>query len=335
MRKSAACLVVGMAGCLWFAAAVRGEEPAGPQHRVEVAVELKWPLEGSLSFFKHVFGQACEQAAPAKTAATPCPSDMFERIGIDFDVLPAVGEHQILMFPPFVSAPAVCPQGACLPNACLNGACFSGPAPQFGAVKFVTGCPGECVSSCAAAGCTAAKCSATNCTAAGCAVRCSGECPCTPKSSACACDDCQCGDCKCSPAASKLPHAGLIEHLLEVSVEKAALEATLEAHSALAEEREEMFSTVAELMVENAKLTAKLEFQGERDELNKQLLELATQNVQLKAEIAVTQATAKIMGESLQLALEKERLQSRVAELERQVQGDEVIRTAKRPKATR
>ena len=168
------------------------------------------------------------------------------------------------------------------------------------------------------------------CAAACTAAKCGADCACSAKSAGCDCDDCRC--CQECSGASRAKHDrdSLIEHILEISTEKAALEAVLEAHTSFAEERQEMFESLAELTAENAKLTAKLEFQAEREELHKQFQELAAQNAHLKAEVALTEARVKLMQESFQLAVEKQRLEQRVAELERHaLQGN--VRTAKQP----
>jgi hypothetical protein len=295
--------MVSIGGCLVFAAATaRGVEPPKPQNRVEFQVKVHSPWLAKVPILKEIFAQAgqphaCEQPGceqKAQCQAGSCP------LAVDFE-FPIAGPHG-----PVVFWHGVGPAGAC--QVC--------PLPA----------------SAGAAVCSEAKCLLAECGAGPCCQQATSQ----IKTAACPCDNCQCcAACPCASATASHTRCGrdkLVDHLIEISAERAALEATLEAHSSLAEEREEAFSTVAELMAENARLTAKIEFQGERDELTRQLLELATQNAQLKAEVALAEATAKLTRESLQLALENERLQGRVAELERRA-GDEGVRTARQPKA--
>ena len=209
-----------------------------------------------------------------------------------------------------------CEQKACEHKAECQGPCpigvdFEFPTPHGPVVLFshpVAAPPGVCQICPPPAAAFAAACTAARCCAEG---------ACSAKSAACDCDDCQCCKGCCGSSHAKHDHDSLIEHILEISTEKAALEAALEAHTSFAEERQELLGSLAELTAENAKLAAKLEFQAERDELNKQLHELAAQNAQLKAEVALTEARVKLMQESFQLAVEKQRLEQRVAELER------------------
>lgn len=337
MHKSVAGWVV-VISCLGLTA-VRGEEPVKqPRSRVELSVDFAWPVKGNLQYCKEANGVAAESGAAAKApAAAACPSDKWERIGIDFEGLPFVGgDNALFMLPQFI---APCPSGPCPPCAGPAMAFHHAPlaiSAPLGA-RVCTGeanpCTGDC--KCCPAGCCTAGVCKEACCKAGCVSRCAGDCPCAQtvaKSAACPCIDCQCGECRCNPPDALAHHpAALWQRLLEATAARAALEATVEAHVALAEEREEMFGSVAELMAENAKLTARLESQREHDELHQEMLKLVKQNLELKAELALTEAKAKLAQETAQLAVEKHLLTARIAELERQ-NGGEQIRTAKRQK---
>ncbi len=223
----------------------------------------------------------------------------------------AAASGKVLIVPDFA---APCLPGACPPNSCPSGA----PC----AVS-------ECCKCCPAA-CRAASC----CAQGTCQVAARAGCACGD----CACGQCQCGDCPCRPAvhtAGKCQRDRFWERLVEISAEKAALEAALEAHTSFAEERNDMFSTLAELMTENAKYAAKNELQADRDELVNQLHEVTAQNALLKASAELADARSKLVRESLELTLQNERLQLRVAELERQAGSQEPERTARPAKGTK
>jgi hypothetical protein len=306
-------MFVLVTGCS-LAAAAFGVEPPCPENRVEFQVKVHSPWLAKVPILKELFEELGKQQAEAQAVqhgpvqqAPSCPQAQ-ERIGVDF-AFPTVDGPVVMFSHPLLHGPG------CVPGFC--------PAPAMG---------------CAV--CDEAKCLLSACGAGVCCEQ--GKCQAaTAKSSHCCCDECECGDCQCSctccaaqSTARSIHHHELFERLLEAQTERAALEATVEAHEALAEAREESYSSVAELMVENAQLKAKLEFQAEKEELHKQLAELAAQNAQLKSEVALTEAKARLSIESTLLALEKERLQARVAELEKKAAG-EGIRTAKRNKTTR
>ena len=304
------CTICG--GMVLVAAAVAaGQEPARPAHRVECEIDLQWPLTGNLVYLKEVLeqlGKSHEQKAACQAPA--CPAE--KAIGFDFHVIPG---SQVLVLP---DPAAHCTTGVCQANACA-----------LPATSAVSACGKCCPAECCVSGC-AAKCgtaTATHVTAkAGCAC------------DDCECHKCQCIDCPCRPAAhtasSQCQRDKFWEHLVEISSEKAALEAALEAHTSFTEERNEMFGSLAELMTENAKLTAKVELQGERDELVKQMLELTAQNAQLKASAELADARIKLMQESLELAVQNQRLAHRVAELEQQA-GQESARATRATKRVR
>jgi len=297
MRRFSA-IVALISGCT-LAAVVSGVEPPGPENRVEFQVKVHSPWLAKVPILKEFFEELSKQQAQTQ-AVQSCPENKFERIGVDFG-FPTVDGPVVMFSHPFGGP-------GCLPNVC-----------QLPAVGCVA--------------CDEAKCLLAACGAGPCCEQ--GKCQATAtKSADCCCDDCECGTCRCSSPSLAHHHGKLFERLLEVSVERAALEALVEAQATQGEEKEEMFSSVAELMVENAQLKAKLEFQSERDEFHKQLAELAAQNAALKAEVALTEAKAKLTIESTLLAVEREQLQARIAELEKK-SGGEAIRTAKRPKTAR
>jgi len=121
------------------------------------------------------------------------------------------------------------------------------------------------------------------------------------------------------------------QQIVDLGSEKAALEATLEAHEAIVEAKEEIFESLAELMAEKAALEAKLELQGEREEMSKQVHKLTAENARLKAQVELASLRTEMLQKTMQVAVENEHLKRRVAELERQ--GAEELaaaRTAKR-----
>jgi len=122
------------------------------------------------------------------------------------------------------------------------------------------------------------------------------------------------------------------EQIVELASEKAALEATLEVHEAIAEAKEELYESFTELVAEKAALEAKLEAQGEREELAKRVHELATENAHLKARVELANLRTEMMQKTMQVAVENEHLKHRVGELERQSAGENAAtaRAAKR-----
>jgi hypothetical protein len=138
--------------------------------------------------------------------------------------------------------------------------------------------------------------------------------------------------------------------VIEISAEKAGLEAVLEAREQIHTERSEMFESLAELLaekgkaearsemfevlakvlVEKAKLEAHVEAQAQHVKLNAEMHKLLVENARLKAHGELASQREELMREALQLALENERLKHRVAELERH-QHSGAARTAAKP----
>jgi len=120
------------------------------------------------------------------------------------------------------------------------------------------------------------------------------------------------------------------EEIVELASQKAALEAAVEAHEAIAEAKEAMFESLSELIAEKAALEAKVEFQAERDELNKHVQELAAENARLKAQSELASVRLETLQQTMHIAAENEHLKLRLAELERHFDSDAAARTAKR-----
>jgi hypothetical protein len=92
-----------------------------------------------------------------------------------------------------------------------------------------------------------------------------------------------------------------------------------------------MFESLAEALIEKAKLEAKLEMVEHRDALLKEMVALHAENARLKAQTELAQQKEELLQTQLATVLENERLKQRVAELERQQGGDgESTLTAKR-----
>jgi hypothetical protein len=152
------------------------------------------------------------------------------------------------------------------------------------------------------------------------------------------CDKEHCCECEVVKATLAAKHAAghsaddkpTWEQIVGMASEKAALEATLEAHSEIAAAKEEIFESLAELMAEKAVLEAKLELQGEREELSKQVQKLTAENARLKAQVELASLRTEMLQKTMQVAVENEHLKHRVAELERQSVESTAARTAKR-----
>jgi hypothetical protein len=150
------------------------------------------------------------------------------------------------------------------------------------------------------------------------------DCPCATKAASAKCCTEECCEVKAS-AETAVSHETVTcpchaswERTLELVAEKAALEASLEAHETVLEAKTEMFESLAGLMMEKAKLEARLEHQAQRTELAKQIQELSAENARLKAHVELAHQREEMLRQTMQLALENERLKLRVAELERQ-----------------
>lgn len=236
-------------------------------------------------------------------------SDGMERIGIDFELgqsIPAqwlfgaAGDDCQKCFAFEVTA---CKAGKCQPCGC--------PAKQCASDQ-------RCAQSCDLATCEAAKCCASKCCAEKCGIA--------------NCGVAKCGIASACPAAaiwSGPQQHPLIAHIIELSSEKAALEAALAVQEAMLEQKAEMLEAFAELAAEKAKLEAQQELQGERDGVTSKMLELAVENARLKAQLELADAKAAFIQQVTQISLENEHLKLQVAQLKLQAESDET-RVSKR-----
>ncbi|MCI0360953.1 MAG: hypothetical protein L0211_20940 [Planctomycetaceae bacterium] len=222
---------------------------------------------------------------------TPCAEEL-ERIGVDFELSHTGPDCPILRFGPI--GLAICTDdGACV---CTGKECAAG--------KVAVAC--------------AAKCGEANC--------CCGE------------GKCCCGQCQCAAAiASQTAHQKAVcqcegreelwEHLVELSAEKAAAEAALEAR----EEHFELLDALVEMATKSAALEGKLEAQAQHHGVLERMVELAVENAQLKARAELAEAKAEMLKETLPVAVEKEMLARRVAELEERLAAEDAgLRTTRR-----
>jgi hypothetical protein len=270
-------------------------------HSTGVPILSKLPYVSRL--FKNVVvvhEPGCEGGQCPKT---PCAEEL-ERIGIDFELCP---DCPVVRFGPIELS--ICGED----EACV--------------------CHGkECPASCAQSACSSVDKVVAACTANCCEGKCGeGKCCCGE-------GKCACGQCRCAAAiASEIAHksvachcAGreeLWEHLVELSAEKAAAEAALEAR----EEHSELLDALVEMATKSAALEARLEAQAEHHHVLERMVELAVENAQLKARAELAEAKAEMLKESLPVAVEKELLAHRVAELEeRLAASDAGLRTAKK-----
>lgn len=105
------------------------------------------------------------------------------------------------------------------------------------------------------------------------------------------------------------------ERIIELTAHNAALEATLEAQGELVQAqgefqdaRAEMMEHFAEVLVEKAKLEAKVESLAHQAEFTKEMLTLASENARLKAQIEMGEAKLAMIHEMAKLAIENEQL---------------------------
>ena len=231
--------------------------------------------------------------------------DGLDRIGIDFEI---VGQNM----------PAQWLFGAA-GDDCQKCFAFEVTACKTAGGQ-ACGCPAKscasdqrCAQSCDLAKCEVAKCCADKCDIAKCGVA-------------------ECGVVSACPAAAiwagPQQHP-LIAHIIELSSEKAALEAALAVQEAMLEQKAEMFEAFAELAAEKARLEAQQELQGERDGVTSKMLELAGENARLKAQLELADAKAAFIQQVTQISLENEHLKLQVAQLKLQAEIGET-RVSKR-----
>jgi|GEM_PF-6069910 Multidrug resistance efflux pump len=304
-----AAWVAGMVLIFGGFALVSGDEPKGQEtkctdktcqekqcqyHSTGVPILSKIPYVSRL--FKTV-GIVDEPSCEAgQCMKTPCAEE-FERIGIDFEC-PTCPNCPVVRFGPIELA--ICGE---------NEACACPSAGKVGVGKVAVACAAKCCEE---------KCGEGKC--------CCGE------------GKCCCGQCQCAAAiAAHIAHkstacqcAGreeLWEHLIELSAEKAAAEAALEAR----EEHSELLDALVEMATKSAALEARLEAQAEHHHVLERMVELAVENAQLKARAELAEAKTEMLKESLPVAVEKELLARRVAELEERLAASEAgLRTAKK-----
>ena len=284
-----------------------------PRNKCELRLELRGPDVPLLTEIPFV-GRFFQDAAAQQCQGEAC---QLERIGVDFNsdggvmqpvdaarlwhgdcqVCPLPGKHAVFEWLPAKQ----CQVGTCgtdqCASSCDEGKCCAGkccPAAEIHVVSAAACCGGKCAS---------------------------GDCA----SKCCAAGDC--ANCPCK--SDKTAH-----HHVDVIAENAALKATIAGKEALLAAKSEMFESLARLMVENAKLEAKLEMVEHRDAMLKEMVELQAQNTELKLAAELAEEQQGQLEEQLEMVLENERLKLRIAELEKQHQGEPVL-TAKRPKKVR
>ncbi len=98
------------------------------------------------------------------------------------------------------------------------------------------------------------------------------------------------------------------QRIVELTAHNAALETMLEAQEGIQEARAEMMEHFAEVMVEKAKLEAKVEALTQQAELTKEMLSLAGENARLKAQLEMGEAKLALVHEMAKLAIENEQL---------------------------
>ena len=251
------------------------------------------------------------------TNAPPCTEmaygDGLERIGIEFEVGQSIPAQWL-----FGAASDDCQKcfalevtackAECKPCGCSAKQCASEQ---------------RCAQSCDLAACEAAKCCANKC----CADKC-GVAKCGPSK----CEIAECDVVNVCPAAAiwagPQQHP-LIAHIIELSSEKAELEAALAVQEAMHEQKVEVLEAFAELAAEKAKLEAQQELQSERDGVVSKMLELAGENARLKSQLELADAKAAFIQQVTQISLENEHLKLQVAQLKLKAESDET-RVSKR-----
>ena len=269
--------------------------------QVRVEVHGKIPLLEKLPFVNRLFKTAKIEEEVANGEKEP-----FERIGVDFDILPG----HMVSFGPFGECQAVCTEYGC--TFCPNTACAS---------DSKVACNHEC---CKAA--AKVVCNHECCKAAGCKT-CSATQEVTTKLELPRENECQ-QVCNESHVVEQL---AACERITELQVQNAAMQSAIDAHEALAEAKDGIFEMMLELSAENAKLQAQVEFLNERGGLQEKLLESLAENAKLKATIELTEERHAMLKQSLVVSAENERLKLRVAELEQHGQSAaKATKTAKK-----
>lgn len=267
--------------------------------QVRVEVQGKIPFLEQLPIVKHLFQK------PADKPVEQTAENQWERIGVDFDLLPG----HMISFVPFGDCEAICTESGC--TFCpASGACEAKVACRQ-ACKAAVACNHECCKAAVACGKAAVACNHECCQAAGCK---------------------SCSETKEVAAKLELPvaheshqacsehhvaeHFATCEKLTELQVQNASLQSAIDAHEALAEAKDEMFEMLLELSAANSKLQARVEFLKEQSDLQERLMEAMAENAKLKATVELAEERQEMLKQSLEVAVENERLKLRVAELE-------------------
>jgi hypothetical protein len=220
---------------------------------------------------------------PVTDDSTTCTAatDQFERIGVDFDLLP--GHVEFLPHWEHV----ICTENGCVVCPQQN-ACF--------AARIAAQHCGACADS--------------NCTseATGTAVAANHEAkPVTPAD----------GHVRLKMACEGNPHHAACQHVAALQAENAALHAARATSESMLMARSELFEALLGLSVEKARLEARLELIAERDRMREEMLAMQSEIHKLKAAAELAETRQKLIAESMEVALENERLKLRIAELEK------------------
>lgn len=98
------------------------------------------------------------------------------------------------------------------------------------------------------------------------------------------------------------------ERIVELTASNAALEASLEAQTALHEEKSEMMESLAEMAIEKAKLEVQVETLAQQSQITKEMLALISENARLKVQAQMAEAKLTIVHEMAKLTMENEQL---------------------------
>lgn len=274
--------------------------------QVRVEVHGKIPFIDKLPIVKQLFKNA-EVHDTAKD-----DKEMFERIGVDFDLVPG----QMVRFVPFGDCEA----------ACTEYGCTFCPNTEIAASTKVA-CNHEC---CKAA--TTVACNHECCKAAGCKT-CSESKEVAAKLELPVGNECR-QVCNESRVAE---HCGDCDRMTELRVQYHAMQSTMEAHEAFAEAfaeaKDSMFERLLELSSEKAKLEAQVEILSQQGGLQEKLLEALAENAKLKATVELAEERHALLKQSFEVTAENERLKSRIAELEHHGQSAKATKTAKKPQS--
>jgi len=219
-----------------------------------------------------------------KNVGVPADGPNFERIGVDFDFAVDADAEGTM---------TVCPTEAPLFFGALPH-CQAQPAQcQFGPMVFSCQVPG------AAAACATSCCDATACGTA--QNKWSGP-NCASKT----------GVAVTGPQVNSfVAHCSAAECLHALNREDSTF-----VQIAVLESRTEMMEEIIPLIIEKAKLEAKVELMAEREKMHKEFVELATTNAHLQARLEFQKEQMAMLQQTIKLAHENESLKQRIAQLE-------------------